>query len=184
METSSPEAFRNISADIEKLGEVEVNEKPLLRRIVVQRQRNENKWKEQVGGNKGTRSTECGREVRQQTQKIWEDMKKEKETERKPTWGTNQAGKEGGRLHFWDDEKFIAPSPAAILNQRRICIADGPRRNKINLSLISRGGLKISPSLMYVCVVPWHSRVRWQPPGREPYCFLKPSRVLIHTYGS
>lgn len=50
----------------------------------------------------------------------------------------------GGRLHFGGDEKFMAPSAAASLNQRRIRLAATlpPRRARINSSLISPGGGK------------------------------------------
>lgn len=102
-----------------------------------------------------------------------EETKKEgdgKEGDGKEPWGVVW-----GALHFWDNEKFIAPSPAASLNQRRICIADGPCRNKINLSLISRGGLKISPSLIYVYVVPWHRE-------REVTATLQGAILFLHSF--
>lgn len=95
----------------------------------------------------------CARGKTTDTKNLRRD--EEKEQDRKEADGGPNCIWGGGGLHFWDNEKFIAPSLAASLNQRRICIADGPCRNKINLSLISRGGLKISTSLIYVCVVPW-----------------------------
>lgn len=104
------------------------------------------------------------------------DLRRDEERERdrkEGDRGTNWEGWWG--LHFWDNEKFIAPSPAASLNQRRICIADGPCRNKINLSLISRGGLKISPSLIYVCVVPWH-------PKSEVTATLQGALLFLHPF--
>lgn len=81
----------------------------------------------------------------------------------------------GGCLHFWDNEKFIAPSPAASTNQRRICIADGPCRNKINLCLISRRVLKISPSHIYICVICWH-------PESEVTTTLQGAIVSLHPF--
>lgn len=114
--------------------------------------RRQDKWKERVGG--GNADGGSTSEVRRQTWRVWDETERRKRRGgrrwRQTRWWGAASGE--GVLHFWDNEKFITPSPAASLNQRRIRIADGPRRNKINLSPISRGRLKISPSLIYVCL--------------------------------
>lgn len=102
-----------------------------------------------------------------ETEKIFEKRQKSRRVQRR------RQGNKPGWLHFGDNEKFIAPSPAASLNQRTICIADGPCRNEINLSPISQEGLKISASLIYVCIVPWH-------PEREVTALRLGSILFLH----
>lgn len=142
------------------LGEVKVNEEPLCRGEAA-----EMKLSERKGGTKrGETQTERGR---------WDNRHKRFEKKEAMERQEMRTNCKGVWLHFWDNEKFIAPSPAASLNQRRICIADGPGRNKINLSLISPWGVKNIP-ITYSCLCrPWHrgggdSRDVSPPPATMP----------------